>query len=1032
MSAEGTSESNKEGLMSGNLVDLKSGKDGSLGGKVNTTGATNASSSNNVSRRRFLQILGSAPVVGAAAGCTDQNTQQVLPYVNRFDQQIVGESVWYNTTCTECSAGCGIQVRTAEGRAIKIEGNVANPINKGGVCAIGHSALQHLYDPDRVRQPLKRRADGKGFDPISWDQAIKEISQRLSDPDLSKRAFIDGGRASAITDLVTNFSKAFAIKRASFDFNPNVVEAKAAELVFGSKGLPTYVFDQADLVVNFGAGFLESWVSPVEYARAFAKAKRADHPVRLVHFEPRLSLTAANADHWYCNKPDSELSIALAILKLLNERRLGEALSEGVSSSISAIVSKLDLERLISQSGIEFSKLVTVVEYLAQAKNSLVLAGGVPTSGEKGLALAVVVNLINLLLGNVGKTIMLSGARAVGSSLDPLLELTQQMLKGQIQTLFIDGSNPVFKLPASFEISYALKRVETVVSFSSHMDESTVLAHYILPTNTTLESWGDVLALEGVYSLTQPVMKPVFDTRDLGEVLILIAKAAGKSEVAEGQSNFYNFVKARWQGFHAKLGLAIDFERFWLECLERGGYYEPRKDRIRVDVNNKAFEIVTQALKSEAVSIAGDAHSELVVYPFASVRSFDGGSANRPWMQEIPDPLSQTVWDAWAEIHPDTAKAKGLAAGDMINIKNYHGAVDLPIYLTPHLHKDVVAVPLGYGHTDYGRYAKEVGANVLSLIPKQVNNGTLGLLSVRASVTRGRGRSTLVNVQGSDSQLGRGLARTAALGAVAAHDGHDADHGSGHGSAHAGHHEPKQMYEQREHPLYKWGLSVDLASCTGCSACVAACYAENNIGIVGKKLMDQGRELSWLRIERYYDGSADEMSVSFLPMMCQHCGNAPCEPVCPVYATYHNEEGMNVMVYNRCVGTRYCSNNCSYKVRRFNWYELSYPEPLNWQLNPDVTPRVTGIMEKCTFCVQRILQAKDKAKDEGRMVRDGDVKPACVQSCPSEAMAFGNLNDPDSKVSKLAKSKRAYKVLDHHINTQPAVTYLENVKYKEA
>ena len=244
------------------------------------------------------------------------------------------------------------------------------------------------------------------------------------------------------------------------------------------------------------------------------------------------------------------------------------------------------------------------------------------------------------------------------------------------------------------------------------------------------------------------------------------------------------------------------------------------------------------------------------------------------------------------------------------------------------------------------------------------------------------------------------------------------------------HHEPKQMYKQREHPLYRWGMAVDLAACTGCSACVVACYAENNIAVVGKDACSKGRELSWLRIERYYDGSAEELQVSFLPMMCQHCGNAPCEPVCPVYATYHNDEGMNVMVYNRCVGTRYCSNNCSYKVRRFNWYEYTLPEPLNWQLNPDVSPRNSGIMEKCTFCIQRISDGKDNAKDLGRPVRDGEIQPACVQSCPTQALAFGNLNDPESKVSKLAKSKRAYKILDHHINTQPAISYLEDRKYK--
>jgi molybdopterin-containing oxidoreductase family iron-sulfur binding subunit len=312
-----------------------------------------------------------------------------------------------------------------------------------------------------------------------------------------------------------------------------------------------------------------------------------------------------------------------------------------------------------------------------------------------------------------------------------------------------------------------------------------------------------------------------------------------------------------------------------------------------------------------------------------------------------------------------------------------------------------------------------------------LNNGDgYPLVGASAKVMRGVGKSELVRVQEVDSQFGRELAQTkvipAAMAAAATHGhgGHDEGHEGGHG--HGG--ERPQMYEQRPHPVYKWGMAVDLAACTGCSACVVACYAENNIAVVGKKVVGEGRELSWLRIERYFDGSADELQVSFLPMMCQHCGNAGCEPVCPVYATYHSEEGLNTMVYNRCVGTRYCSNNCSYKVRRFNWYQYEFPETYKWQLNPDITPRNMGVMEKCTFCAQRILEGKDRAKDLGRHVLDGEIQPACVQSCPTQALAFGNLNDPESKVSKLSANVRAYKVLDGHINTLPAVSYLKEVK----
>jgi molybdopterin-containing oxidoreductase family iron-sulfur binding subunit len=432
---------------------------------------------------------------------------------------------------------------------------------------------------------------------------------------------------------------------------------------------------------------------------------------------------------------------------------------------------------------------------------------------------------------------------------------------------------------------------------------------------------------------------------------------------------------------------------------------------------------------------------ELALYPYPSVKTFDGRAANRPWMQELADPITQAVWGAWAEIHPDTAKKIGVKQGDAVILRTNDGEVHVPAYVTEHVHRGIVAVPLGQGHSAYGRYAKSAGqGSAYSLLPKTLATGVeaLPLTGAAVEVVRGLGSGDLVTVQDFSDQLDRGLAQTTFIAGAGAHAlgaGHAGGHDGGHGKGHGSHEEPKQMYEQREHPLYQWGMTVDLAACTGCSACVVACSAENNIPVVGKKIVSQGREMSWIRIERYYDSiktedGGEELKVSFLPMMCQHCQNAPCEPVCPVYATYHNEEGMNAMVYNRCVGTRYCSNNCSYKVRRFNWFQYEWPELLDWQVNPDVTKRTVGVMEKCTFCVQRIVEAKDVAKDLGRLVEDGEIKPACVQTCPTQALTFGNLKDPKSKVSLAAKNERAYKVLDHHLNTQPSVSYLSDIRYK--
>jgi molybdopterin-containing oxidoreductase family iron-sulfur binding subunit len=515
-------------------------------------------------------------------------------------------------------------------------------------------------------------------------------------------------------------------------------------------------------------------------------------------------------------------------------------------------------------------------------------------------------------------------------------------------------------------------------------------------------------------------MSPVFDTRQLGDLLIELSGA----DVADGAETYLDFVKKRWEKIYDKASKKpATFLRFWQESVERGGYFADYSRSGSSSANLKIAALNGKFEKPE-FSDKGAAKKGPVLYPYPSVKSFDGRAANRPWLQELPDPITKAVWGSWVEMHPVTAKKYGVKQGDAVKLSTHYGEVNAPAYVTEYVSKDVVAVPIGDGHSSYGRFATEEGGNVLQMLPDQLalKGAAVQLLSTRVGVEKGPVPSKLVVTQGSDSQMDRHLARTKTL-----EPGHHDDHHDGH---HGHHDEVEHFYDQRKHPLYHWGLAVDLSACTGCSACVVACYAENNIPTVGKDVCAQGREMSWLMIDRYYDGPAEELTVTHQPRMCQHCNNAPCEPVCPVYATYHTEEGLNAMVYNRCVGTRYCGNNCSYKVRRYNWFEFDWPEPLNWQLNPDVTKRTAGVMEKCSFCVQRINEGKDRAKDEGRVVNDGEIKPACVQSCPTEALVFGNLNDKDSKVSKLSKSDKAYKVLDHHLNTQPAVSYLENVKHK--
>lgn len=1026
-------------------------------------------SSVNITRRDFLKFAGSAAAVGAV-GCAKDHEQKLYPRVRSDEGQIPGVPVWYSSTCTECSAGCGIKVKTYDGRSIKVEGNKSNPINRGGLCALGQASLQNLYDPDRIRQPLQRSYDDKNqpqFKPITWDEAYSRISDNLKSKE-KQNIFLTGEVTGALEELLTEFNTSFGAIHSVFDILSPDSLSEAAGLVYGEEGVPRFAFDKAEVILNFGADFLETWVSPVEYASGWAAGKRKEKPLKFFQVEPRLSLTGANADSWVKCKPGTELIVAAAILsELLNAGGNKIKVSGNIKEALAALTKEHSAESASAASGISREKILTIVHELKNAPRSLVLSGGANSS----LELNILTSLINVVLGNVGQTVFPKSTRKFKSSLKKLLTAIGLLNKQSVNVLFTYAINPVFTAPSTVGFKYAARKAELVVCFASHLDETARLADIILPYHSSLETWGDSRVVPGVYSLVQPSMTPIYDTKAFGDIVIEIAGAAGVSFPKAGdKKSFYEYLKSSWKAVHNVSGSNKNFEAFWRESLEEGGYFAPVNNGeadSNVKISNEVYElkIATPVFNSHGL----EGHNQLILYPFISVKSFDGRAANRPWLQELPDPITAIVWDSWAELHPNTANKLGVKHADLVTIRNHEGEVNVPVYVTEYVHEDIVAVPVGQGHKDYGRFAQKVGGgNVLELITieKETAGDSLYLVSSKVSVTRAAGKHALVITSGSNSQLDRGLARTKFIDASATenkndhaaathgetHSEHASDHSSSasHGKG-GGHHPevvgysqhdyhgadnsqkggPKQMYKQREHPLYEWGMSVDLAACTGCSACVVACYAENNISVVGKEMCDQGREMSWLRIERYYDSKpGEELVVSFLPMMCQHCHNAPCEPVCPVYATYHNEEGMNMMVYNRCVGTRYCSNNCSYKVRRFNWLEMDFPEPLNWQLNPDVTKRGTGVMEKCTFCVQRIVDAKDHAKDLGRLVQDGEVQPACVQSCPTQALVFGDLNDPESKVSKLHHDERAYKILSAHINTQPAISYLEDIKTK--
>jgi anaerobic selenocysteine-containing dehydrogenase/Fe-S-cluster-containing dehydrogenase component len=1017
-------------------------------------------------RRDFLKLLGIG-VAGAAAGCSGPSTDKLIPFLVAPNDIMPGVAYWYASTCRECPAGCGLLIKAREGRAIKVEGNPQHPVGQGGLCARGQAGLQGLYDPDRLRTPMRK--DGGVWKPIAWDEAMTLAAGKLGE------AVKAGRGVRLVTDHVTGSLHqlatewAAAASGAHLVYEPFAHESlrEANRRTFGRAEIPNFDFARARSVVSFGADFLDTWLSPVSQGRGFAAMRaRRDGSGQFITVEPRLSLTGANADEWVAIKPGTEAALALGMARVILTQGLAPAVAE--RGALMDAVANYTPEAVEQQTEVPAATVERLAKLFANQRPSLAVAGGIAAQSEQSTALIAAVNLLNYAAGNVGETVRFDRTLDFDgvASFSDVQKLIADMSQGKVDVLVVGDANPAYAVPGWAGFGAAMDKVGFRISLSRVMDETSERCDLILPSTHPLETLGDAATTRGVYSILQPGMQkvPVFDARPAGDTLIALAQGAGIG--SRFPASWADYLKARWQTHHQRFGAGRDFDTFWNETLQNGGVWE-----------NVAATPVrwTGAPAFATPELKGSGDLTLVLYPSSAM--FDGRGANKAWLQELPDTTSKAVWGTWVEIHPETAKKLGVENGQPVKVQTEAGSLELPAYLYAGLRKDVIAIPLGQGHTAYGRNAAGRGANATSLLVEAQDgaSGAVAYLSGRASVARGTRAMDLVMTQQDKLQYDREIAQIVPLAALLGGAGEPAGAAAGEGHAEReplpsqtrpgryttpliprpGEKTPAHAITAFEskikargprnrpvtqgsyaHAEHRWAMAIDLDSCTGCSACVVACNAENNVPYVGPELIKRGREMMWIRIERFEEGLKPGASdVRFVPMMCQHCGDAPCETVCPVYATYHNPEGLNVQVYNRCVGTRYCSNNCPYKVRSFNFFDYAAPEkptfafaePLNWQLNPDVTVRNKGVMEKCTMCVQRILEAKGFAKDEDRKLKDGEFQTACAQTCPTQAIVFGDLADPTSKVHEASFGERKYWVLEE-LNTKPGVTYKKRVR----
>lgn len=949
-------------------------------------------------RREFLRGMGAVVgITGSAKGAFEV----LAPFVVQPENVVPGVATWYATACRECPAGCGMLVKNLDGRVIKCEGNPIHPVNRGRLCARGQASLQGLYDPDRFTGPRKSGSDG--FEAVGWGDALAQVALALRG---RRVAVVSGLETGALRSLITRWLGLFAPGSYHIMYEP--VDYGAIKAVYGGV-VPSFDIAHCDFLISFGADFLETWVSPVQYAEEFTSIRRIEDGRRAPFFYvgPRVSTTAANADGRVLVRPGEEEQFALAVVREMAGGTVSGPYAEDAR---------------------EISRL------LRGARAPLALPGLHPSAAN---AAAIINSVTGTALVNPGRPHALSlifGSAGVQRLIDDLNA-------GDVEAVVTFGSNPVYSLPNSGEFVEALRGARAVVSLSSYMDETAVRAQWVLPSHTSLESWGDYEPYPDVHTLLQPTMGPVFDTRHTGDILMQLASRSARVSAAGifGASDFRGYLRNSWDSAGEARG--------WEACLQLGGRWLslPAPD-VRWVVPSGWEPSVTAGI---AASPAGPILSprggptepfeteppqagaregtieplallpaerppregQLALYAFPHVFYYDGRGANKRWLQENPEPVLRTVWGTWAELHPHTANALGVGTDDMIEIISGGSSVRVPAYVWEGVAPRTVAVPLGEGHKHYGRYAEGLGVNVYPLLGSPVP-------SVKV---RGTGDGEWVTrIKGSTDQHDRGIVRTASIWDQPFHRGKiTMPMPEGYGFS--------DFYPPYEYKQHRWAMVVDLDRCIGCHACVTACYAENNVPVVGPEGIWHKREMSWLRVDTYIDWDRKRSPVLFQPMLCQQCDAAPCESVCPVFASAHNEEGINMQIYNRCVGTRDCSNNCPYKVRRFEWYNAEWPFPLNWQLNPDVTVRSRGVMEKCTFCIQRIRTAELVALREKRRLREGEVVPACVETCPTGALVFGDLKNPDSEVSRLIRSDpRAYQVLVE-LNTKPAVIYLKKV-----
>lgn len=985
-------------------------------------------------RRDFLKMMGFGMSAVALAAC-EAPVRKAIPYVNKpvdLDPSIAN---YYASTYINGGDYCSIVVKTREGRPIKIDGNALSSVTHGCTNAQVEASVLSLYDNARLRGPKV------GKDRINWEDLDSQVSSKLNQIEN------EGGQIRIVSNSILSPStKAVLEKFRSKYPSTQVVQydqssaygiLKANQESIGSAIIPSYDFSKAAVIVSVAADFLNSWLSPVEISRQYALTRDVSEKrdmSRHYQFETLLSITGANADYRTQIKPSEEGAVVVQLYNLIAQKAGRPTLSGSIEKS--------NLEKAAN-------------DLWAARGKALVVAG----SNDK--AIQIVVNGINDMLDSYGTTILpglpVNFRQGDDAAMNQLLSDADA---GIVDAIIFYNCNPVYDHPQGERLAEIIKKLKLTISTSYKEEETGVLVNYQAPDHHFLEAWNDAEPKKGHFSLGQPTITPIFRSRSAQESFLIWAGNA--------KADYFEFVKNNWRTWFYK-DTTVPFQTFWDKCLY-DGVFQPAAPAasnavtFNGDVNAAAAQIATY--KSEGM--------ELVIYESGNIGN--GSQANNPLLQELPDPITKAVWDHYVTVSPKDAKDIDFSESftKQFKITVSGKSITLPALVQPGQTPGTIGVPLGFGRTRAGKVANGIGVNVYPLVATV--NGSLSYSVGGVTFEKTSDTYQIAQTQTHNTFMGRkSVIQETTLTEYQQKDWDRSYHPKVSTWSRPEHKVAPgeiKIWKGHDFPNHHWGMAIDLNTCVGCAACVVACNVENNISLVGREEVINRREMHWMRIDRYYSSdaapddrlglevAADNPEVVFQPMMCQHCNNAPCETVCPVAATTHSTEGLNQMVYNRCIGTRYCANNCPYKVRRFNWFKYhdnSQFEKVNpamntdlgkMVLNPDVTVRSRGVMEKCSMCVQRIQLAKLTARKERRTLVDDDLSMACESSCATGAITFGDMNDPNSKLAKLlhlrpmdpknpdsmdkvADNPRAYQVLDE-VGVKPNVWYLTKVRNKDA